>query len=58
MRNGLLYDRRDKHRSISMPQTYTCQFSNSSKRASNDTVTSSQLNSRRPSRCMLNVHEV
>jgi hypothetical protein len=58
MRNGLLYDRRDKHRSTSVPQTYTCQLSNSSKRASYDTVTSSQLNSRRPSKSILNIHEV
>jgi hypothetical protein len=57
MRNGLYYDRRDKRRSTSVQQTYIYQFSNSSKRPSNDTVASSQLNSRRTSKCIVNVQE-
>jgi hypothetical protein len=58
MRNGLHYDRRNKRRSTSLQQTYTYQLSNSSKRPSNDTVTSSQVNSRRQSKCIFNVHEL
>jgi hypothetical protein len=58
MRNGLLYDRRTKRVSTSAQQTYTYALSNSSKRASNDTVVSSQVNSRRQSRCVFNVQEI
>ena len=57
MRNGLYYGRRDKRRSTSGQQTYIYQFSNSSKRPSNDTIVSSQVNSRRPSKCVYNVQE-
>ncbi len=58
MRNGLLYDRRDKRRSTSCQQTYIYQFSNSSKRPSNDTIISSQVNSRRPSKTIYHVQEL
>lgn len=57
MRNGVQYDRRDKRRSTSIQQTYTYQLSNTSKRPSCDTSGNSQLNSRRTSRCVLNIQE-
>ncbi|CAF1037916.1 unnamed protein product [Rotaria sp. Silwood1] len=50
MRPEMHYDHRHKVRSNSILQTY--QYSNSSKRTSNDTITSSHLNSRRTSRCV------
>ncbi len=58
MRNALHYDRRDTRRSTSVQQTYTYPLGNSSKRASNDTIIASQVNSRRTSRCVFNVQEV
>jgi len=58
MRNGILYDRRDKRRSTSIQQTYIYQFSNSSKRPSSDTIISSQLNSRRASKSAYNMQEL
>ncbi|CAF1566006.1 unnamed protein product, partial [Adineta steineri] len=42
----------------SVLQTFTYPLSNSSKRPSSDTIISSQLNSRRTSRCVVNVQEV
>jgi hypothetical protein len=58
MRNGLHYGRRDKRRSTSIPLPYTYPLNNSSKRASNETVLNSQLNSRRTSKCIFNVQDV
>ncbi len=58
MHNGLHYNRRDKRRSTSVQQTCTYQLSNSSKRPSDDTVISSQMNSRRASRGVNNVQEL
>lgn len=58
MRNGLHYDHRTQRRSTSIPQTYTYQLSNSSKRPSTDTAAGSQLNSRRPSKNVCNVQEL
>jgi hypothetical protein len=59
MRNGLYHDRREKkRRSASVQQTYIYQFSNSSKRPSNDTIISSQLNSRRASKSVYHMQEL
>lgn len=58
MRNGLHYDHRTQRRSTSIPQTSTYPLSTSSKRPSSETVASSQLNSRRQSKNMINVHEL
>lgn len=55
MRNGLLFDGRDRRRSTSIQQTYIYQFSNSSKRTSDETILGSQSNLRRPSRGILPV---
>ncbi|CAF1250557.1 unnamed protein product [Adineta ricciae] len=57
MRNGIYYDRRDTRRSTSIQQTFTYPLSVSSKRASCDTMAGSQLNSRRTSKCVINVQE-
>lgn len=57
MRNGLLFDGRGRRPSTSVQQTYIYQFSNSSKRASDETVLGSQTNLRRPSRGILPVQE-
>ncbi|CAF0818833.1 unnamed protein product [Adineta steineri] len=58
LRTGPYYGRRDTRRSTSVLQTFTYPLSNSSKRPSSDTIISSQLNSRRTSRCVVNVQEV
>jgi hypothetical protein len=57
LRNGLQKDR-NKRRSTSIPQACACPLRNSSKRPSIETIISSQLNSRRPSKSVLNVDEV
>ena len=53
MRNGL----QNRRRSSSLPQTLAYQLNNSSKRPSNETILSSQLNSRQQSKVVLNVEE-
>jgi hypothetical protein len=54
MRNGI----QNQRRSISVPQTYTYQLSNTSKRPSRETILGSQSNSRRPSRGVFNVQDL
>ena len=53
-----LQNNQSKYRSTSITQTVVYPLSNSSKQPSNETMASSQLHSRQPSRNKLNVDEV
>ena len=57
VRNGLRNDQKNG-RSNSVPQTCIYPLVNPAKRLSNETILSSQLNSRHPSKTGLNVDEV